>query len=82
MKGCEVPMRTEIQEGVLVEVTADVPPPRPPELALDRPAPAVGRDDLYSHSMVLGGFDEMSSATRFTAGISLMIRLEIVSSRS
>ena len=36
----------------------------------------------YSHSIVLGGFDEMSSATRFTAGISLMIRLEIVSSRS
>jgi hypothetical protein len=36
----------------------------------------------YSHSIVLGGFDEMSSATRFTAGISLMIRLEIVSRRS
>jgi hypothetical protein len=32
--------------------------------------------------MVLGGFDEMSRATRFTAGISLIIRLEIVSSRS
>ena len=29
-----------------------------------------------------GGFDEMSRATRLTAGISLMIRLEIVSSRS
>jgi hypothetical protein len=36
----------------------------------------------YSHSMVDGGLDEMSSATRFTAGISLMIRLEIVSKRS
>jgi hypothetical protein len=36
----------------------------------------------YSHSIVDGGFDEMSSATRFTPGISLMIRLEIVSSRS
>jgi hypothetical protein len=36
----------------------------------------------YSHSIVLGGFDEMSSATRFTVGISLMIRLEIVSSKS
>jgi hypothetical protein len=31
---------------------------------------------------VLGGFEEMSSATRFTAGISLMNRLEIVSSKS
>ena len=36
----------------------------------------------YSHSIVDGGFDEMSSATRLTAEISLMIRLEIVSSRS
>jgi hypothetical protein len=36
----------------------------------------------HSHSIVDGGFDEMSSATRLTAGISLMIRLEIVSSRS
>ena len=42
---------------------------------------ALARKD-YSHSMVEGGFDEMSSATRLTAGISLMIRLEIVSSRS
>src|ERR671938_624870 len=36
----------------------------------------------HSHSIVEGGFDEMSRATRFTPGISLMIRLEIVSSRS
>ena len=36
----------------------------------------------YSHSIVLGGFDEMSSATRFTCGISLMIRLETFSRRS
>ena len=36
----------------------------------------------HSHSIVAGGFDERSSATRLTAGISLMIRLEIVSSRS
>jgi hypothetical protein len=36
----------------------------------------------YSHSMVLGGLLEMSSATRFTPGISLMMRLEIRSSRS
>ena len=36
----------------------------------------------YSHSIVLGGLLEMSSATRFTPGISLMMRLEIRSSRS
>ena len=36
----------------------------------------------HSHSIVAGGFDERSSATRFTAGTSLMIRPEIVSSRS
>jgi hypothetical protein len=36
----------------------------------------------HSHSIVAGGFDEMSSATRFTPGISLMMRDEIVSSRS
>ena len=36
----------------------------------------------HSHSIVLGGFEEMSSATRFTCGISLMIRLETFSSRS
>jgi hypothetical protein len=40
------------------------------------------RRTRYSHSIVDGGFDEMSSVTRFTPGISLMIRLEIVSSRS
>ena len=38
--------------------------------------------DRYSHSIVAGGFELMSSATRLTPGISLMIRLEIVSSRS
>jgi hypothetical protein len=37
---------------------------------------------FYSHSIVAGGFDEMSRTTRLTPGISLMIRLEIVSSRS
>ncbi len=36
----------------------------------------------HSHSIVEGGLELMSSATRFTPGISLMIRLEIVSSRS
>jgi hypothetical protein len=47
------------------------------------PGTAVGRDlRAYSHSMVLGGLLEMSSATRFTPGISLMMRLEIRSSRS
>ena len=37
---------------------------------------------IHSHSMVAGGFEEMSSATRFTPGISLMIRFEIRSSTS
>ena len=36
----------------------------------------------YSHSIVAGGFDERSSATRLTPGISLMTLLEIVSRRS
>ena len=36
----------------------------------------------HSHSIVLGGLDEMSSATRFTWGISLMIRLDTFSSNS
>ena len=36
----------------------------------------------HSHSMVAGGFEEMSSATRLTSAISLMIRLETFSSRS
>ena len=36
----------------------------------------------YSHSMVPGGFDVMSKATRLTPGTSLMMRLERRSSRS
>ena len=44
-----------------------------------RPSRAVSR---YSHSIVAGGFDEMSSATRLTPGTSLMIRVEIVWSTS
>ena len=36
----------------------------------------------YSHSIVDGGFEVMSSTTRFTAGTSLTIRDEIVSSKS
>src|SRR5215211_1430383 len=36
----------------------------------------------YSHSIVAGGFDERSSATRFTPGTSLMIRALIAASRS
>ena len=44
--------------------------------------PTTCRALTYSHSMVDGGFDEMSSATRLMPGISLMMRLEIVSSRS
>ena len=43
-------------------------------------APSVVR--RYSHSMVEGGLLEMSSATRFTPGTSLMMRWEICSSRS
>src|SRR4051794_8698512 len=38
--------------------------------------------ETHSHSMVAGGFELRSSATRFTPGISLMILLEIVSRRS
>ena len=42
-----------------------------------------GRDRLsYSHSIVAGGFELMSSATRLTCGTSLMIRFETRSSRS
>ncbi len=37
---------------------------------------------LYSHSMVPGGLLVMSSATRFTPGTSLMMRLLMRSSRS
>jgi hypothetical protein len=36
----------------------------------------------YSHSIVAGGFEEMSRATRLTSRISLMIRFETRSSRS
>jgi hypothetical protein len=49
-----------------------------------RRAPPVAARALavHSHSMVAGGFDEMSRATRFTPGISLMIRPEITSRTS
>ena len=48
---------------------------------------AVGLDPVrrgrgYSHSIVAGGFEVTSSTTRFTAGISLMIREETSSIRS
>ena len=36
----------------------------------------------HSHSMVLGGFEEMSKTTRFTPCTSLMMREEILPSRS
>ena len=36
----------------------------------------------YSHSIVPGGFDVMSSVTRFTCAISLIIREATFSSRS
>ncbi len=41
-----------------------------------------GERPSYSHSMVPGGFDVMSSVTRLTPSTSLMIRVEIRSSRS
>src|SRR5580765_6875322 len=41
-----------------------------------------GEPPCYSHSIVAGGFDVTSSTTRFTAGISLMIRDETSSIRS
>lgn len=36
----------------------------------------------HSHSIVAGGLDEMSYATRLIPGTSLMIRLEILSKTS
>jgi hypothetical protein len=36
----------------------------------------------YSHSIVLGGLEEMSSTTRLTPFTSLMMRLEIRASKS
>src|SRR4051812_49799206 len=45
--------------------------------------PRQGSDPrTHSHSMVAGGLELKSRATRLTPGISLMMRLEIVSSRS
>ena len=44
--------------------------------------PDVTRVCGYSHSIVAGGFDETSSATRLTCLISPMIRFETRSSRS
>src|SRR5215218_3348906 len=40
------------------------------------------RPEPYSHSIVAGGFEEMSSATRLTSRISLIMRLETRSRRS
>ena len=40
------------------------------------------RRKSYSHSMVPGGFDVMSNATRFTPGTSLMSLLDMRSSTS
>ena len=42
----------------------------------------VRRSRGYSHSIVAGGFEVTSSTTRFTAGISLMMRDETSSIRS
>jgi len=54
-----------------------VPPPCTPG-----PDPELGRPRAYSHSIVAGGLEEMSRATRLTSRISLMIRFETRSSRS
>ena len=68
--GCEIGVQ-ELAGGAPV-----APAERAPEL----------RDGLaaflYSHSIVAGGFEVTSSATRFTPGISFTIRPEITSSRS
>jgi len=45
-------------------------------------SPLVDRRRRYSHSIVAGGFEVTSRTTRFTPGISLTIRAEIVSSNS
>src|SRR5205823_10091468 len=80
------PDEPEQRIAVLVEHGREVPPRRHPiSVCPDDPFAAVGVANApgrYSHSIVPGGFDVRSSATRFTAGISLMTRLEIVSSRS
>ena len=77
--------------GIIECKTLEVAPPQAQlPAAADLPNPPVEANDHtfgreaapYSHSIVEGGFDEMSSATRFTPGSSLMIRLEIVSRRS
>ena len=43
---------------------------------------ACGLHAIHSHSIVLGGLDEMSKTTRLTPCTSLMIRLEIAASTS
>ncbi len=61
-----------VEEAVLgVDVQVDEVPPRSLLLLC-----------LYSHSMVLGGLEEMSRTTRLTPFTSLMMRLEIRASRS
>ena len=45
--------------------------------------PSTGEQRVdYSHSMVAGGFEEMSYATRLIPGTSLITRVEIFASRS
>src|SRR4029453_555617 len=62
-----------IEQAVLgVDVKVDEVPSRPLGLLLL----------LYSHSMVLGGLEEMSRTTRLTPFTSLMMRLEMRASRS
>jgi hypothetical protein len=64
----------------LDRLRADAAELREPASVVDR-LPRLDRAEVtrYSHSIVAGGFDVTSSTTRFTAGISLTIREEIVS---
>ena len=74
--------------------TVSRPPPssRPPRAAAaptrssaacrPAPGPAAPRGRGHSHSMVPGGFDVTSSATRFTPSTSLMMREAMRSTRS
>ncbi len=84
--------REQILVGERGSGIADLEPGRrdDPGFPVDQRAVAVEREDVevlvprrpYSHSIVPGGFEEMSRATRFTPATSLMTRLEMRSSRS
>ena len=71
--------RAPAEEAISAVVGAAPTSRRPAPRRLDCACSARRR---YSHSIVAGGFEEMSRATRLTSRISLMIRLETRSSRS